>query len=75
MPATAARMSFWTSSTARRTCWPGSMSKGRCRTAPSHRSPANGVDPHRLYGSMELGAPDVLTAERHREIIAAETTG
>ena len=25
---------------------------------------ANGVDPHRLYGSMELGAPDLLTSKR-----------
>jgi hypothetical protein len=31
---------------------------------------ANGVDPHRLYGSMDLGTPDLLTAERRQEIIA-----
>ena len=31
---------------------------------------ANGVDPHRLFGTMELGAPDLLTSERRREIIA-----
>lgn len=32
---------------------------------------ANGVDPHHLYGSMDLGTPDLLTAERRQEIIAA----
>jgi len=31
---------------------------------------ANGVDPHRLYGSMDLGAADLLTAERRADIIA-----
>jgi hypothetical protein len=31
---------------------------------------ANGVDPHRLYGSMDLGAPDLLTSKRRAEIIA-----
>jgi hypothetical protein len=31
---------------------------------------ANGVDPHRLYGSMALGAPDLLTAESRADIIA-----
>ena len=31
---------------------------------------ANGVDAHRLYGTMELGVPDLLTSERRREIIA-----
>ena len=30
---------------------------------------ANGVDPRRLFGSMDLGAPDLLTAERRSEII------
>ena len=30
---------------------------------------ANGVDPHNLFGSMELGAPDLLTSKRRREII------
>jgi hypothetical protein len=30
---------------------------------------ANGVNPHRLYGTMELGAPDLLTSKRRREII------
>ncbi|MDQ3484483.1 MAG: hypothetical protein M3445_03600 [Actinomycetota bacterium] len=32
---------------------------------------ANGVDPHRLYGSMDLGAPDLLTSKRRAEIIAS----
>ena len=32
---------------------------------------ANGVDPHRLYGSMDLGAPDLLTSQRRAGIIAA----
>jgi hypothetical protein len=31
---------------------------------------ANGVDPHRLYGSMELGVPDLLTSGRRADIIA-----
>jgi hypothetical protein len=31
---------------------------------------ANGVDPHGLFGSMELGAPDLLTSKRRREIVA-----
>jgi hypothetical protein len=31
---------------------------------------ANGVDPHRIYGTMELGAPDLLTSKRRAEIIA-----
>ena len=31
---------------------------------------ANGVDPHRLYGSMDLGAPDLLTSKRRADIIA-----
>ena len=30
---------------------------------------ANGVDPHRLYGTMELGAADLLTSKRRGEII------
>jgi hypothetical protein len=30
---------------------------------------ANGVDPSRLYGSMDLGAPDLLTGERRRDLI------
>jgi hypothetical protein len=31
---------------------------------------ANGVDPHRIYGTMEMGAPDLLTSKRRAEIIA-----
>jgi hypothetical protein len=30
---------------------------------------ANGVDPHRVYGMTELGAPDLLTSSRRRQII------
>ncbi|MCB0909957.1 MAG: hypothetical protein KDB63_22905, partial [Nocardioidaceae bacterium] len=30
---------------------------------------ANGVDPHRLYGSMKLGAPDLLTAKRRTDLV------
>lgn len=30
---------------------------------------ANGVDPHELYGRMELGTPDLLTAERREGIV------
>jgi hypothetical protein len=30
---------------------------------------ANGVDPHSLYGAMELGAPDLLTSARRAGII------
>ena len=30
---------------------------------------ANGVDPHRRYGTMDLGAPDLLTSQRRAEII------
>jgi len=30
---------------------------------------ANGVDPHRLYGSMNLGAPDLLVSARRRDLI------
>lgn len=30
---------------------------------------ANGVDPHRLYGSMDLGTPDLLTSQRRADII------
>lgn len=32
---------------------------------------ANGVDPHRLFGSMLLGAPDLLTSRRRADIIAS----
>jgi hypothetical protein len=31
---------------------------------------ANGVDPDSRVGMMELGAPDVLTSKRRRQIIA-----
>lgn len=31
---------------------------------------ANGVDPHAQYGSMELGAPDLLTARYRADVIA-----
>ena len=31
---------------------------------------ANGVDPYRLPGSMDLGAPDLLTAARRQQIVA-----
>ena len=31
---------------------------------------ANGVDPHQLFGAMELGVPDLLTSKRRREIVA-----
>ncbi len=31
---------------------------------------ANGVDPHRLYGWMELGAPDLLTSSHRTNIMA-----
>jgi hypothetical protein len=30
---------------------------------------ANGVDPQGLYGSMDLGAPDLLTSKRRADII------
>ena len=30
---------------------------------------ANGVDPHRMYGGMDLGAPDLLTAKCRAQII------
>lgn len=30
---------------------------------------ANGVDPHRLYGSMELGAPDLLVSRQRASIV------
>ena len=30
---------------------------------------ANGVDPHRLYGSMKLGAPDLLTSRKRASIV------
>jgi hypothetical protein len=30
---------------------------------------ANGVNPHRLYGSMKLGAPDLLTSRKRASII------
>jgi hypothetical protein len=30
---------------------------------------ANGVDPHRLYGSMDLGAVDLLTSKRRAALI------
>lgn len=30
---------------------------------------ANGVDPHRLYGSMKLGAPDLLTSGKRAAIV------
>lgn len=43
----------------------GSMSQ---RAEPLLR--ANGVDPRRLGGTMELGAVDLLTSTRRREIIA-----
>lgn len=32
---------------------------------------ANGVDPRKLYGSMDLGAPDLLTSKRRTAIIAS----
>ncbi len=32
---------------------------------------ANGVDPHRLYGSMDLGAADLLTAKKRSGMIVA----
>ncbi len=32
---------------------------------------ANGVDPHRLFGSMDLGAPDLLTSRRRADIVAS----
>lgn len=43
----------------------GSMSQ---RAQPLLR--ANGVDPHTLFGSMDLGAPDLLTSTRRSQIIA-----
>ena len=30
---------------------------------------ANGVDPHRLFGSMDLGAPDLLTSKRRADLV------
>lgn len=30
---------------------------------------ANGIDPHRLYGSMKLGAPDLLTSRKRASIV------
>jgi hypothetical protein len=35
---------------------------------------ATGVDPHRLYGAMDLGAPDLLTSKRRADIIASRDT-
>jgi hypothetical protein len=35
---------------------------------------ANGVDPHRLYRAMDLGAPDLLTSKRRADIIASRDT-
>jgi hypothetical protein len=35
---------------------------------------ANGVDLHRLYGAMDLGAPDLLTSKRRADIIASRDT-
>jgi hypothetical protein len=32
---------------------------------------ANGVDPSRLYGEMDLGAPDLLTSERREALITS----
>jgi hypothetical protein len=32
---------------------------------------ANGVNPHRLFGSMDLGAPDLLTSRRRADIVAS----
>jgi hypothetical protein len=32
---------------------------------------ANGVDPHQLYGSMDLGAIDLLTSTQRASIIAS----
>ena len=32
---------------------------------------ANGVDPHSRFGSMDLGAPDLLVSQRRSEIIAS----
>jgi hypothetical protein len=32
---------------------------------------ANGVDPYRLYGAMDLGAPDLLISKRRADIIAS----
>jgi len=43
----------------------GSVSQ---RAAPLLR--ANGVDPHRLYGAMYLGAPDLLTSQTRILILA-----
>ncbi len=36
---------------------------------------ANGVDPHRLYGTMGLGATDLLTSKRRGEITAQRDRG
>jgi hypothetical protein len=36
---------------------------------PALNESANGVDPHRVYGMTELGAPDLLTSSRRRQII------
>ncbi len=44
----------------------GSVSQ---RAAPLLR--ANGVDPHRLFGTMDLGAPDLLTSKRRAKVIAS----
>lgn len=30
---------------------------------------ANGIDPHQLYGSMTLGTPDLLTADKRHDLI------
>ncbi len=48
--------------------WFGVMGSVSQRAEPLLR--ANGVDPHRQYGSIGLGAADLLTSERRAEIIA-----
>jgi hypothetical protein len=30
---------------------------------------ANGVDPHRQYGGMDLGTPDLLTSAHRRKLL------
>lgn len=49
--------------------WFGVKGSASQRAEPLLR--ANGIDPHTLYGSMDLGAPDLLTAKRRTQILSA----
>ena len=52
--------------------WFGVKGSVSSRAEPLLR--ANGVDPHGLYGAMDLGAPDLLTSKRRADIIASRDT-